>query len=1197
VASNLITAILGKQFRSVQVDRLLYLTDGLTRPKMFDGTDLVNWGIDCPATAPVAAASSTGLNDVDLCELRWTSASTQVEACDSAWTLDPAWSVDGLASISLSLYKEGSASASFLFGTSVPPLSSNSVLMLHGDGSDGDTTTVDSSASEHSVTFNGTTELDNAQFKFGTTSFLFNGGTSDYLTVPDSSDWDFGTGDYTIECQFRISTMMANNKIYTLFYSISGGKGFWLRVYKTGGGVITIGLTHNATAIFDEAYTFVTDTWYHIRATRSSGVAKIFVNGVQIGGDVAATQDITGGGILGLGGIAGLGAGNYFIGHIDEIRIDKGVALSTSAFLPPTEAYGNFIDLDYDPLGVTGLVAYKDIGSIDLSGYWGIQFWIRSSKETSAGDLELVLYDSGSAVAELERISCPALLPDVWTQIKLPFTDPATLTTIQSLGLWLNADLGKNAVYLDDIRALRCKITLDTSIRTEGASSIKIEVPGNIPDNTLLAYYNHTAIDFSGDAKVFFDVRSNVDLGYQTLQFLLDDTANCVSPTNLLYIDPNLAKDTWHPVGLTLSTPMAGIVSHGLKLIQQNQTPCTIWIDNIRRGAGAAGNLSGRYFAWVSFYSSKYDRESDLSPISNVVTAEGQAISLSSIPVSTDSQVDMRRIYRSAAGGTVPYLDQTIKDNTTTVATLIRSDISLLNDTRHPSGEEGSGKFNPPPAFKYMTVKDNRIIGVGAGIYSRGTVNVQNASATFTFNNADLDETFVGRKIRILGDQEEYLIESVNAVAGTAVARPIDDLISGTYKGTTRNNLIYQIFGDENTIYTSYIDDFNVPRLHGFPLDQAQTIEGGKATDLIMGIGLVGGAILIPKKSSTFVAEGTYPPYTIGSPISDTLGCVSHNTIQTDLSGRAVWLSGKSGLVFSDGFNVVNISKKMRKIFDGSHELGLNISLYSEAHAIMDVTNNRYYLFCASKNSSRNDVIIVVDMVAENVNDWAFYYFTGVEAVSSMILYDENSVPSIYIGDYEGIISRLEVGYYDGISLGTLRGNPTSATVNTLTDTSAKFFTNGSGLAGIPLVVEDPDTGETWTYTILSNTGTVITIDGVFEEIPTITFNYYVGGYVIAWKSKVGYPERATDEAELFDSAINYAALSESRYLRVKLNQKLSKQNILDYLADLGDTSEKSIMLVATRVPSVQWDLSGVCHGEEIKIHALGIRFIRQGVV
>ena len=77
------------------------------------------------------------------------------------------------------------------------------VLLLHCNGVDESTTFTDSSGggvgSPHTVTAVGNAQIDTAQKKFDTGSALFD-GTGDYLSLEDSDDWDFGTGDFTVDC-------------------------------------------------------------------------------------------------------------------------------------------------------------------------------------------------------------------------------------------------------------------------------------------------------------------------------------------------------------------------------------------------------------------------------------------------------------------------------------------------------------------------------------------------------------------------------------------------------------------------------------------------------------------------------------------------------------------------------------------------------------------------------------------------------------------------------------------------------------------------------------------------------------------------------------------------------------------------------------------------------------------------------------
>ena len=76
------------------------------------------------------------------------------------------------------------------------PYFQNVSLLMHMDGTNGGTTFTDNSNYALSVTpTNATTST--TQVKFGTASAYFNG--SAYLTMPTTSQFAFGTGDFTIE--------------------------------------------------------------------------------------------------------------------------------------------------------------------------------------------------------------------------------------------------------------------------------------------------------------------------------------------------------------------------------------------------------------------------------------------------------------------------------------------------------------------------------------------------------------------------------------------------------------------------------------------------------------------------------------------------------------------------------------------------------------------------------------------------------------------------------------------------------------------------------------------------------------------------------------------------------------------------------------------------------------------------------------
>ena len=199
-------------------------------------------------------------------------------------------------------------------------------LLLHCDGADAGTTFTDSSDSAHTVTANGNAQIDTAQFKFGTASGLFD-GTGDYLSVPDHADWDFGTGDFTIDFWVRFNVVgdaVFIDRNTTADFTVSYVSGSL--TFQIGGG-----------AVLAPAWTPAANTWYHIAAVRNGTNCFLFVNGTQLGATGTNSTNINSATAINIGRIS---SGTLNLnGWLDEIRIVKGSAVFTSNFSVPDSPY------------------------------------------------------------------------------------------------------------------------------------------------------------------------------------------------------------------------------------------------------------------------------------------------------------------------------------------------------------------------------------------------------------------------------------------------------------------------------------------------------------------------------------------------------------------------------------------------------------------------------------------------------------------------------------------------------------------------------------------------------------------------------------------------------------------------------------------------------------------------------------------
>lgn len=262
----------------------------------------------------------------------------------------------------------------------------NTVLLLHCDGADASTTFTDSSGASHAVSANVNAQIDTAQKKFGTASGLFDG--SSYLTSVDSADWDFGTGDFTIDFWVYFNSLGVGHHFINRDYDGSSN-GFLLEWSSASGGILA--WQAGGPGIFNRAWSPATGQWYHIALTRSSGTDRLFVDGTQLGASASDTTDInyTSGLVI---GASGTGT-RPLNGWMDEIRISKGIARWTTDFSVPTSAYqtvtaskleycvyvgtDNYLTFRASSSGVAfnGIVKASSAGTINTATWYNFVAW------------------------------------------------------------------------------------------------------------------------------------------------------------------------------------------------------------------------------------------------------------------------------------------------------------------------------------------------------------------------------------------------------------------------------------------------------------------------------------------------------------------------------------------------------------------------------------------------------------------------------------------------------------------------------------------------------------------------------------------------------------------------------------------------------------------------------------------------------
>lgn len=215
----------------------------------------------------------------------------------------------------------------------------SSVVLLCGfNGTDAATSSSDESAAGHALTFLGNAQLDTAQFKFGASSLLLD-GSGDYLTAPDSDDWTFGAGQFTIEFFVRFNSVGTTISLLAQSDATLGGEGFAIR-RQSSELRFTWRATNATNPSLGAAWTPSTGQWYHIAVDRSdSNVLRIYVDGVMLTSTSWATTQGNIAQALRIGAVAS--GSSPLNGWMDEIRVTKGVAryASDSGFTVPAAAF------------------------------------------------------------------------------------------------------------------------------------------------------------------------------------------------------------------------------------------------------------------------------------------------------------------------------------------------------------------------------------------------------------------------------------------------------------------------------------------------------------------------------------------------------------------------------------------------------------------------------------------------------------------------------------------------------------------------------------------------------------------------------------------------------------------------------------------------------------------------------------------
>lgn len=238
---------------------------------------------------------------------------------------------DDVGDLDKFLGQSKSALASFM-GLDFGP-DADTVLLIHSDNVDESTSFVDSGGgpnSPHTISRTGDTNHETDEKKFCASSIQFD-GTGDNLIMTDgTADWDFGTGDFTIEWQeFRTASFAAGKDQISVGWLDDPG---WL-LHASSNGCI---FYNNGGQLGNSGnFTQELDVWQHMCWERYGNFMRFFRNGSSL-----VANDITGVTIDGNATDLIIGADGWAPTCLfDEIRISKVARYQGSNFTAPTAPF------------------------------------------------------------------------------------------------------------------------------------------------------------------------------------------------------------------------------------------------------------------------------------------------------------------------------------------------------------------------------------------------------------------------------------------------------------------------------------------------------------------------------------------------------------------------------------------------------------------------------------------------------------------------------------------------------------------------------------------------------------------------------------------------------------------------------------------------------------------------------------------
>ena len=184
-------------------------------------------------------------------------------------------------------------------------------------------------------------------YNFSNGGSLVFDGVNDYVKAPFSSNYNFGSGDFTVSAWINMTVLPSNNWSSFVTHGVSGSAQRWVFYYDTRTSQSSPGLRFSSINASNAANIDISvgstsgwsaGVWYYVTITRVGNVFTLYRNGIQAGNtvtDADAIIDVTSNGLY--LGMENTGVDAPLNGKISLVQIYKGKGLTSG------EVYNNFV--------------------------------------------------------------------------------------------------------------------------------------------------------------------------------------------------------------------------------------------------------------------------------------------------------------------------------------------------------------------------------------------------------------------------------------------------------------------------------------------------------------------------------------------------------------------------------------------------------------------------------------------------------------------------------------------------------------------------------------------------------------------------------------------------------------------------------------------------------------------------------------